>query len=47
MREWICKSCGKIFDPLSSNGGFDFTCPVCGANLTSPNGDTEKNTADE
>ena len=33
-------SCGKRFDPLTSDGDFDFNCPECGSQLTSPNAHT-------
>ena len=47
MRRWICKICGKQFDPLTSDGDFDFNCPNCGSQLTSPVGKLENKIAEE
>lgn len=42
VRTWICKLCGKEFNPLRPEGDFDFNCPECGSEVTVPKMDIEK-----
>ena len=33
---WVCKECGKHFNPLNKDGSFSFNCPRCISRLTVP-----------